>query len=585
MAASTSSINDKMTCMACERDDTIIEAIYWCKDCKESICDDCVKSHKKLRLNHSIIPKDDVTEADILVSQLDLGENCQKHKREPLTMYCITDEEPCCTVCALSTHKACQEVVPLDELAENYSQLIKDKDTKCLHNMQKSLENIIKLKTAAEKDNNNLADQMVSRMTKLVGTIKQQMDDLLSGFISVVQKKKSESLVTNDKQMKMLQKIGQKLKTHSETMELFNNLDPRQCLIAGFAIKKDIAEQVKLLEENTQLITEVHLNFKVNEIINQLQKVQSLAVITEESQSRALLNMREIGNQSRSLQLGLIPIPSPQVACVSKRNLMAADVKLLKKITKEELNLGDLYLYSAIFLQDGQLLASDFEDTKNRLLMFDSNNDFQFTVTEYSVAGRPTGLCISPDNNIVHVVCDFERVVSYTLRGKWEEMSSFKTKTRTIGIGQSGTTLITGEEEQVVMQYMNGFQLSAVIGKNQDIDTLICTSENREKFYHRDGDSILCRNLKDGKEDFRYSHPSLNRPIGLSCDREGNILVAGTNSKNIHQISAGGQNGRILLDKFSSIKEPLAVCCHPHRDLFLVSSQNEDTVMEIYEFC
>ena len=534
-----------------------------------------------------MIPIDDVTEADILVSQLDLCENCQKHKREPLTMYCIVDEEPCCTVCALSTHKACQEVVPLDELAENYSQLIKDKDIKCLYNMQKNLENITKVKTAAQKDNDNSTDNMVSDMTELVATIKQQVDELLNNFLSVVQKKKSEGLITNDIQMEMLQEFGQKLKKHSKTMELFNNLDPRQCLIAGFFIKKDIVDQAQLLEENTQLSTEVHFKFKVNEIISQLQNVQNLGLITEEtSPSRAFSDVNDIGNQSRSLQPGLIPIPSPQVACVSKHNLMAANIKLLKKITKEELNIGDVSLYSAIFLQDGRLLASDFLDTNKRLLMFDSNNNFQLT-SEYPVEGTPYGICTSPDNDTVHVACgDLKKVVSYTLKEQWQKISSFDIETRTTGISRSGDILITGEGKRVVLQKIDGTKTCCIkIRECEHIDSLTCTSANGEKFYHRDACNIIVGRNMDGKKEFKYLHPCLNRPQDLSCDRDGNILVTGLHSRNIHQIAADGQNGRILLEKFSSIKEPLSVCCHPHRDLFVVTSRGEDTVMEIYEFC
>ena len=169
---------------------------YWCKDCKEAICSDCVKYHKKLRLDHCMIPIDDVTEADILISQLNLGENCQKHKKEALTMYCISHEEPCCTICALSKHKACQEVEPLDELAANYTHHIKENDAKCLNNMQKNLENIIEVETASRKDTEDLAEDTISRMTNLVDKSKEQMDDLLNSFKLEIQQKKSESIIT-----------------------------------------------------------------------------------------------------------------------------------------------------------------------------------------------------------------------------------------------------------------------------------------------------------------------------------------------------------------------------------------------------
>ena len=116
---SASSTQAKINCVSCKRENIEIEATYWCKNCKGGICDECVRFHKKLLLLHSFIPIDDVTEADILMSKLDLDEQCKKHKKEPVTMYCTKDEEHCCTLCALSTHKTCPEVVPLDEIAES----------------------------------------------------------------------------------------------------------------------------------------------------------------------------------------------------------------------------------------------------------------------------------------------------------------------------------------------------------------------------------------------------------------------------------------------------------------------------------
>ena len=361
----------------------------------------------------------------------------------------------------------------------------------------------------------------------------------------------------------MLQEFGEKLKIHSKTMDLFHNLDPKQCLIASFTIKRELLNQVELLKANTQLCNAVKITFKVNEIISQLQNIQTLGMITEEeTPSIAMKDIIEIENRTRSLQLGLITISSPQVALASNSNLIAADVKLAKTLRNGDFNLGNLWLYSATFLQDGGLLTT--QSNSQRLLMFDSNNEFRF-MTEYHVKGNPYSTCISLNNEThVHVLCDKKTVAT--------------------GIGLSGDTIITGEEKQVVLYNKEGLLLYCISTEQQD-NNPICTSANGEKFYYTDGDSIVCRTLIGRTEEFKYSHPSLKYPIDLSCDRDGNILVVGLKSKNILQISADGKNGRILLDKFSSIDTPLAVCCHPHRDLFVVTSKGEDTVMEIYEFC
>ena len=263
-----------------------------------------------------------------------------------------------------------------------------------------------------------------------------------------------------------------------------------------------------------------------------------------------------------------------------QNNLISASVRLLKKITRGDLNLGNVWTYAAKFLNDGRLLASD-RDNK-RLLMFDS--DFGFT-EHLPVGGEPYGLCIGADSTTVHVVCDIDKVVTYTLQGGWQETSQFKTEYGTYGFAVSDDTFICGADSHVLLYNKDGQEHSRIQLQKGGHQTAICTSFNGDMFYHTDGDQLVGRTLQDRKEIFRYSHPSLKHAIGPSCDRDGNILVAGFWSNNIHQVSPDGQNVRILIDKFSSIDLPWSVCCHPHRDVFVVTSSNEDTVMEIYELC
>ena len=261
-----------------------------------------------------------------------------------------------------------------------------------------------------------------------------------------------------------------------------------------------------------------------------------------------------------------------------QNNLMSASVRLLKKVTIGDLSLDYVYIYAAKFLNDGRLLASDAYH--KRLLMF--NSDFGF-IEQFSVAGYPYGLCISADSTSVHVVCDENKVVTYTLQGGLQETSQFEIGENVCrGLDRSGDTFICGTRRDVVMYNKDGQKLSSIQLQINGFDTAICTSANGDMFYYTDGSQLVGRTLQDSKELFRYS---LKVSEALSCDRDGNILVPVNESSNIYQVTSDGQSGRILIDKLSSIIRPCCVCCHPNRDLFVVTSDDENTVMEIYEFC
>ena len=117
-------------------------------------------------------------------------------------------------------------------------------------------------------------------------------------------------------------------------------------------------------------------------------------------------------------------------------------------------------------------------------------------------------MCTSRGTNTVYVACDAIEVVSYTLQGQWKEISTFTPETITRGIGRAGYTIITGEAKQVSLYNKDGQQLSRIIIQ-QNPDNPICISTNGEMFYHRDGECIVGRTLKDRKEEIRYSHLSL----------------------------------------------------------------------------
>ena len=251
---------------------------------------------------------------------------------------------------------------------------------------------------------------------------------------------------------------------------------------------------------------------------------------------------------------------------------------LVKTVTMDTLGLGGkIFLYDGTFLPDGNLLMSDVYN--KRILMFDADINF---VTQYQLVYEPTGICIGPDGNTVYVVCDYKFVVGFSLLDEFQETDKISVAQDAVGLGIEGDTIIVGHYHNVSLYHKDGREIR-LISKDGG-DTSICmTSTNSSLFYHKDGDQIVCQNMEDRTEIFRYRNQNLKYPHGISCDRYGNIMVAGFYSKNIHLVSSNGQVGRVLVDKLRYINCPVAVCCHPHRDVFVVSSRQENVVMEVYE--
>ena len=237
------------------------------------------------------------------------------------------------------------------------------------------------------------------------------------------------------------------------------------------------------------------------------------------------------------------------------------------------------------YLMELSYLTGDWScliDCSNkRILMFDSN--FKL-ISTYPTAGQSRGVCTIPGNKEgLYVVCDNNKVVSYTFHGGWKETSRFDTESNLKNINCSDDVLIISSNPKIVIYNNHGQKLSE-FPKFSCAHTYIAVATDGQTFYHRDNDAIVARKTKDQSEKFRYSNSSIVDPYGISCDRNGNLIVGCRSSSIVFQISQDGLVGRVLLDKLDSIKGIYSVLCHPHRDVFVITSANEDTVMEVYEF-
>lgn len=107
-----------------------------------------------------------------------------------------------------------------------------------------------------------------------------------------------------------------------------------------------------------------------------------------------------------------------------------------------------------------------------------------------------------------------------------------------------------------------------------------------QTYFFSDGQSIVCKRL-EGKEMFR--HDTETSVAGTAVDQDGNVYVGYLNDREkniwgVYQISRDGKRSRILVEALKRITKPYTVIFHKTKPLFVVVSNDEDTVLEVYEF-
>jgi hypothetical protein len=112
----------------------------------------------------------------------------------------------------------------------------------------------------------------------------------------------------------------------------------------------------------------------------------------------------------------------------------------------------------------------------------------------------------------------------------------------------------------------NLFETAGAVTCNQAGTVLYVTDHSAQE---------LIAVTEKGEVKFRYKHPKLRRPAGVSVDASGNVYVCGFESCNVHQLTADGQHKSLLPQHNLHFWE---ISFEPNTDNFLLTDQYDDTI-------
>ncbi|KAH3828115.1 hypothetical protein DPMN_130066 [Dreissena polymorpha] len=90
------------TCDACHKG----LAQFFCQECSKCFCDNCVKLHKQLFVDHErVLDRGRVAQWPVSTTALDRLEICSEHKEKKIQMFCEDHSELLCQTCISSQHR------------------------------------------------------------------------------------------------------------------------------------------------------------------------------------------------------------------------------------------------------------------------------------------------------------------------------------------------------------------------------------------------------------------------------------------------------------------------------------------------
>lgn len=189
-------------CDTCSRQNIRSEAKFWCQDCRDSFCDQCIKLHKvmKFSTDHTVVQisqiRKDKHDLDLSI----ISDSCPVHKSKRVEAYFVDHKQILCVLCLTLKHRKCDNVQAIEEIPAVKKDVLEE--------FQKDLiikENTtFKLLQESKRDKEKLMESFVeieNTASKNVQSVKDKLDELLVSF------KKELALKQDENKLKQQTKI------------------------------------------------------------------------------------------------------------------------------------------------------------------------------------------------------------------------------------------------------------------------------------------------------------------------------------------------------------------------------------------
>lgn len=229
LAASTVVLAQNPVCCVCEG----VQADHICLQCRDKLCSECAKAHKKLSATrcHVVESITTVTAGRLASSRPAL---CPKHGDKQADLFCTHHVVAICAVCVVSTHQKCTNLNDLDNEMKS---------------AEKSMQDMTATLAKAQRDMKQTIGQLDNSLKNL-DTCRQLYDSL----INICEREKELSMSVDLKKVREtklnLHKRLMRVKAHRRIVSRARAVRPRPGLIYT---KRELQDRIKILNLSANL--------------------------------------------------------------------------------------------------------------------------------------------------------------------------------------------------------------------------------------------------------------------------------------------------------------------------------------------
>ncbi|KAL3891450.1 hypothetical protein ACJMK2_003712 [Sinanodonta woodiana] len=541
-------------CDACNTEGTTVPAEGFCVVCKEAMCGDCLKVHRKQKMSkdHTILSVVEFDGNPENVMKLAEGFTCSEHHEKHIKYYCKDHKLPCCATCFFHGHKICSKVIDLRE--ELPALLCENNSVEIIADMKKIESHLKKFMEINESSVDNL-ETHVNGLTAEIKKIRKDINYLLDEL---------EKQVQTEGNIIYKEEVIRKQEENHQCLSLIHAVRNSHYLLeAAHRYGSNIQKFLMAEKMKSQLHTYYNL---VGEKYEKINKITFEVQIASPIKSLLSLSLSELGKvvaTTSSNTLSLI---------CSMRPLKDFHVEKVDEIDLK-VPTGNTPWYSGVtFLPGDRVMLADYKNNQCILL----SSSYQF-ITSHTLTGYPWNICLLDDQEVAVSLDDKNKIQILSVIGDIiRPVRMIRTKYNCNGIAaaRKGEIVVNGYYGDNKCQWslinMRGDVKCTHLYDSSDHGVnYIALNNMKTRVYVSvcDMNSLLCFDM-DGKKLFTYSPHNLRSPYGVAVDRYDNIYILGRDSNNIHQLSPDGCVQQVLTAGVPLY--PRAICIHQSKEILII---------------
>ncbi|KAK3612379.1 hypothetical protein CHS0354_031974 [Potamilus streckersoni] len=550
-------VKTDLACDVCRADNVTSPVEDVCVVCEEGLCKKCSKAHRnqKILKTHPILKFEDLACKQNIILQNSSLFKCAEHHHSHLELYCKIHELPLCGNCFSNNHRSCSDVVQINseipDLSETFKQ-IKDVSSR-----------LQKLTDINETNLNNI-ESRVKDLTSEIRTIKVAIINALDDLEKRV---KIDGERIYEKERKIVEQIREECNVRITAIRNSNVV--LECVSQNATQSQNLLMSRKVKSQLDLFKKQMEVRYKNSDSLDlQLEINPNLTSITHTPRSEIGKLLIKRNDGMKDITDGFKPLKECK-----------AEVAYVKEIKGLD---STCPWYSGVtYLSDKQVMLADC--INNRCCLLDSSLNF---VTSFHFNDFPFNICVAGDSEIaVYLPCQKKIQFLSVGKGTITDTRTITTKRRCYGLAavSQDEIIVSGPCDDDKKYYWSIVNLDGKEKYNRKFrgagskQTYVTLNAFKTRLFISvlKDDSLHCFGL-DGTRHFTYKHRNLLEPQGVAVDRDDNVYLVGSGSRNIFQLSSEGSLIQIIAKEMD--KSSLGICFDSNGEMFLLTHFKDSTV-------